>query len=360
VAEHVFVIAEAGVNHNGSAERAFELVDAAAAAGADAVKFQTFRTDKVVTLAAPKAAYQATNTGEGGSQIDMIRQLELGDEVFRRLATHAAQRNIEFMSTPFDLDSLRFLAGSDIGLRRLKVPSGEITNALLLLEAARTGLPLIVSTGMSTLDEIEEALAVIAFGFTRVNEAPSLEKCRAAFASPAGRAALKEKVTLLHCTTEYPAPLADVNLRAMETMRAAFGLPVGYSDHTQGIAVPIAAAALGAVAIEKHFTLDRALPGPDHRASLEPGELKAMVEGVRAASASLGVPEKTPTPSEKPNIPIARRSLVAARAIKKGEVFDAAMIDAKRPGGGLSPMRAWSLIGTRAKRDFAKDEALEA
>ncbi len=360
MAERVFVIAEAGVNHNGSPDMAFQLVDAAAAAGADAVKFQTFRTDKVVTSAAPKAAYQATNTGEGGSQIEMIRKLELGDDVFRRLAAHAATRNIEFMSTPFDLESLRFLAGNDIGLRRLKVPSGEITNALLLLEAARTGLPLIVSTGMSTLDDIEAALAVIAFGLARANEVPSLEKCRAAYASVAGRAALKEKVILLHCTTEYPAPLADVNLRAMATMREQFGLPVGYSDHTQGIAVPIAAAALGAVAIEKHFTLDRALPGPDHRASLEPDELKAMVEGIRAASASLGVPEKAPAPSELPNIPIARRSLVAARAIKKGEVLDAAMIDAKRPGGGISPMLAWSLIGTRAKRDFAKDEALEA
>jgi N-acetylneuraminate synthase len=360
VAEHVFVIAEAGVNHNGSAEMAFDLIDAAAAAGADAVKFQTFRTDKVVTSAAPKAAYQATNTGEGGSQLEMIRKLELGDEVFRRLAAHAAARSIEFMSTPFDLESLRFLAGNDIGLRRLKVPSGEITNALLLLQAARTGLPLIVSTGMSTLDEIEAALTVIAFGFTRVNEMPSLDKCRVAYASVAGQEALHDKVTLLHCTTEYPAPLADVNLRAMETMRAKFGLPVGYSDHTQGIVVPVAAVALGAVAIEKHFTLDRALPGPDHRASLEPAELRAMVEGIRAATAALGTSEKAPTPSEAPNIPIARRSLVAARAIKRGELFEAAMIDAKRPGGGLSPMLAWTLIGTRARRDFAKDETLEA
>jgi N-acetylneuraminate synthase len=250
VADRVFVIAEAGVNHNGSPEMAFRLVDAAAAAGADAVKFQTFRAEKVVTAAAPKAAYQAVNTGEDGTQIDMIRKLELGDDTFRRLAAHAAARNIEFMSTPFDLESLRFLAGRDIGLRRLKIPSGEITNALLLLEAARTGMPLIVSTGMSTLDDIEAALGVIAFGLTRRNEAPSLGKCRAAFASPAGQAALRENVRLLHCTTEYPAPLEDVNLHAMATMRERFGLPVGYSDHTKGIAVPIAAAALGAVVIE--------------------------------------------------------------------------------------------------------------
>ncbi len=358
--DRVFVIAEAGVNHNGSAEMALALIDAAADAKADAVKFQTFRTDKVVTAMAPKAAYQATNTGEGGSQIGMIRKLELGDEVFLRLAAHAAQCGIEFMSTPFDLESLRFLAGRDIGLRRLKVPSGEITNALLLLEAARTGLPLIVSTGMSTLDEIESALGVLAFGLTRANETPSLDKCRAAFASPAGQAALREKVTLLHCTTEYPAPFGDVNLRAMATMRDRFGLAVGYSDHTEGTAIPVAAAALGAVVIEKHFTLDRSLPGPDHRASLEPADLKAMVGGIRAASAALGSPEKAPTPSEVPNIAIARRSLVAARAIRRGELFEAEMIDAKRPGGGLSPMLAWSLIGTHAKRDFAKDDPLES
>ena len=360
MADSVFIIAEAGVNHNGSAEMAFRLVDAAAEAGADAVKFQTFRTEKVVTNAAPKAAYQATNTGEGGSQIDMIRKLELGDDVFRRLAAHCAKRGIEFMSTPFDMDSLRFLARREMRLERLKVPSGEITNAPLMLAAAQTGLPLIVSTGMSTLDEIEAALGVIAFGFTKDGETPSLEKCRAAYASAEGRAALRAKVTLLHCTTEYPAPFGDVNLRAMTTMRERFGLPVGYSDHTQGIAVPIAASALGAVMIEKHFTLDRSLPGPDHRASLEPGELKAMVAGIRAATASLGTPAKAPTPSETPNIPIARRSLVAARPIRKGEVFDADMIDAKRPGGGLSPMLAWSLIGTSAKRDFAEDEMLEA
>ena len=357
--DSVFIIAEAGVNHNGSQDIAFELVDAAAAAGADAVKFQTFRTDKVVTAAAPKAVYQSANTGEGGSQIDMIRKLELGDDVFSRLAKHAAARNIEFMSTPFDLESLRFLV-CDLGMRRLKIPSGEITNAFILLEAARTGLPLIVSTGMSTLDEIEAALAVIAFGLIRREDTPLLSKCRAALASPEGQQVLKEKVTLLHCTTEYPAPISDTNLRAMQTMREQFGLPVGFSDHTNGVAVAIAAAALGAVAIEKHFTLDRTLPGPDHRASLEPGELKAMVDGIRAASAALGSPEKAPTPSEMPNIPIARRSLVASRAIRKGETIDATMVDAKRPGGGLSPMLAWSLIGTPAKRDFVKDEKLEA
>lgn len=359
MADNVFVIAEAGVNHNGSLDMALLLVDVAAEAGADAVKFQTFRTEKVVTATAPKAAYQAANTGEGGSQIEMIRKLELGNDAFRRLAAHAAVRGIEFMSTPFDLESLGFLA-RDLRLRRLKVPSGEITNAILLLEAARTRLPLIVSTGMSNLAEIEAALGVLAFGLTQGGDTPSLAACQAAFASAAGKRALAEKVTLLHCTTEYPAPVRDTNLRAMATMRRRFGLPVGFSDHTQGIAAAIAATALGAVAIEKHFTLDRTLPGPDHRASLEPGELKAMVEGIRTAAGALGSPTKAPTPSETPNIPIARRSLVAARAIKRGEVFDAAMIDAKRPGGGLSPMLAWSLLGTRAKRDFAADEPLEA
>ena len=358
MADRVFVIAEAGVNHNGSAEMAMRLIDVAAEAGADAVKFQTFRSDKVVTAAAPKAQYQSANTGEAGAQLDMIRRLELPHDDFRRLAAHAAARGVEFMSTPFDLNSLRFLV-RDLGMRRLKVPSGEITNAILLLEGARAGLPLIVSTGMSTLDEVEAALAVIAFGLTRSGEAPSLAACRAALASPAGQRALQEAVTLLHCTTEYPAPIDDTNLRAMQTMRERFGLPVGFSDHTKGIAAAIAATALGASVIEKHFTLDRTLPGPDHRASLEPAELKAMVEGIRAASSALGSPVKAPTPSEIPNIPIARRSLVAARTIRKGEVFASDMIDAKRPGGGLSPMQVWSLVGTPAKRDYQIDEMLD-
>lgn len=356
----VFIIAEAGVNHNGSPDMAFALVDAAAAAGADAVKFQTFRASHVVTAAGTKAAYQVANTGEGGGQMEMIRKLELDNDTFRRLAAHSAARGIEFMSTPFDIESLHFLIGDGIGLRRLKVPSGEITNALLLLEAGRANLPLIVSTGMSTIEEIEEALGVIAFGLVRGNKVPSLAKCRFAFSSNEGQRALKEKVTLLHCTTEYPVPFEDVNLRAMATLRGRFQLPVGFSDHTRGIAVPIAAAALGAIMIEKHFTLDRSLLGPDHKASLEPAELKAMVDGVRATSAALGSSEKKPAPSEIPNMAIARRSLVAARAIKNGEIFDASMIDAKRPAGGLSPMRVWDLVGTPAKRDFAKDEPLEA
>jgi N-acetylneuraminate synthase len=358
MADRVFVIAEAGVNHNGSVDLALRLIDVAADAGADAVKFQTFRSDKVVTAAAPKAQYQSANTGEAGAQLDMIRRLELPHEDFRRLAAHAAGRGIEFMSTPFDIGSLRFLV-RDLGMRRLKIPSGEVTNALLLLEAGRAGLPLILSTGMSTLDEVEAALAVIAFGMVRPHDAPALAECRAALASPDGRRALGESLTLLHCTTEYPAPIGDTNLRAMQTLRARFGLPVGFSDHTEGIAADIAAAALGATVIEKHFTLDRTLPGPDHRASLEPAALKAMVEGIRAASCALGSPIKAPTPSEIPNIPIARRSLVAARAIRKGEIFAADMIDAKRPGGGLSPMLAWSLLGTPARRDYGIDEMLD-
>jgi N-acetylneuraminate synthase len=356
--DRVFIIAEAGVNHNGSLDTALRLVDTAAEAGADAVKFQTFRSESVVTAAATKAEYQAANTGEGGSQLDMIRKLELGEEDFCRLAAHAGTRGIEFMSTPFDSDSMRFLV-SRTGLKRLKIPSGEITNGPFLLEAARLGLPLIVSTGMSTMAEVEMALGVLAFGLAGGDDAASLEAFRAAYDRPENQSAFAEKVTLLHCTTEYPAPLGDVNLRAMATMQAHFGLPVGYSDHTEGIAVPIAAAALGAPVIEKHFTLDRTLPGPDHRASLEPDELKAMIEGIRAVSAALGSPQKQPAPSELANIPIARRSLVAARAIGKGETFDMSMLAAKRPGTGLSPMEAFALVGSQAQRDYAPDEPIE-
>lgn len=347
------------MNHNGSLDMAFRLIDSAAEAGADAVKFQTFKAEKVMTATAPKAAYQIANVGEGGSQIEMIRKLQLDEANFCKLAVHAAASNVEFMSTPFDLDSLQFLV-REVGIRRLKIPSGEITNVFLLLGAARSKLPLIVSTGMSTLGDIEAALDVLAFGLVQPDATPSADSVRGASNRPAGRAALMEKVTLLHCTTEYPSPVKDTNLRAMQTMRAKFNLPVGFSDHTSGIAIPVAAAALGATVIEKHFTLDRSLPGPDHSASLEPAELKTMVKFVRNSVAALGRPEKTPAPSELKNIPIVRRSLVAALSIRRGETIDMSMLDAKRPGTGLSPMRVFDIVGTKAKRDYAPDEAIES
>lgn len=359
MSQHVFIIAEAGVNHNGSLERALLLVEAAAAAGADAVKFQTFKADRLVSRAAPKAAYQIENTGSDETQHEMIRKLELDEAAHQVLQQHCRQTGIEFLSTPFDLESLDMLV-SRFDLSLVKLASGEISNAPFLLAAARTGKPVILSTGMSDLGDVENALAVLAFGYT-VHEsevAPSLSAFKAAYCSENGQSSLKDKVRLLHCTTEYPAPLADVNLRAMETMRRAFGLPVGYSDHTEGITIPVAAAALGATVIEKHFTLDRNLPGPDHKASLEPDELAQMVHAIRQVEDSLGAGCKAPSPVEFKNRPVARKSLVAARAIAAGEIFSLDNLAVKRPGNGISPMHYWDWLGKPAARPYATDELI--
>ncbi|MCK6453711.1 MAG: N-acetylneuraminate synthase [Alphaproteobacteria bacterium] len=356
-AARTLIIAEAGVNHNGSLDRALALVDVAAEAGADIVKFQTFRAEALASAAAPKAAYQAANTGEAGAQLAMLRALELDEAAHRRLAAHAAARGIEFLSTAFDEASLDLVLS--LGVKRLKVPSGEITNAPLMLKMARSGLPILLSTGMADLGEIETALGVLAFGYAAPPEAaPSAAAFRVARMGDAGKRALAERVTVLHCTSQYPAPVAEVNLRAMATIAQRFGLPVGYSDHTEGIAVATAAVALGAGVIEKHFTLDRTLPGPDHRASLEPGELKAMVAAIRAVELALGSPDKRPTPSERPNIAVARKSLVAARPIARGETFTPDNLTALRPGGGRSPLEYWSLIGQTAERDYATHEMI--
>ena len=354
----VLIIAEAGVNHNGSLERALKLVEAAAAAGADVVKFQTFKTENVIARHAPKARYQKETCGADESQFDMVRRLELDGAAFRRIADHAAGLGIEFLSTPFDEESLALLVDT-LPVRRLKLPSGEITNAPLLLRAAQSGLPLIVSTGMATLGEIEAALGVLAFGRLGRGEPPSPAAFAAAWTDPAGRAALAGAVTLLHCTSEYPAPLDQINLAAMATLGRAFGLPVGYSDHSEGIAVPVAATALGAVMIEKHFTLDRSLPGPDHRASLEPTELAAMVAAVRAAGRALGQPIKALQPGEADTRLVARKSLVAAAAIPAGAPFTPANLTAKRPGTGRSPFDYWALLGRPAPRAYAADEAID-
>lgn len=356
--KHLFIIAEAGVNHNGSLERAIQLVDAAAEAGADAVKFQTFKADKLVGRAAPKAEYQIENTGASESQHEMIRKLELDEAAHLRLKQHCHGKGIEFLSTPFDMESLTMLVSRfDISL--VKLASGEITNAPFLLAAARTGKPVILSTGMSDLGDVENALGVLAFGYTRHETAPSLAAFKAAYCSEAGQSALRDRVTLLHCTTEYPAPFAEVNLRAMETLRQAFGLPVGYSDHTPGIAISIAAAALGATVMEKHFTLDRNLPGPDHKASLEPGELAEMVRAIRQVEQSLGSPRKAPAPAELKNRPIARKSLVAARDISPGETLTAENLAIKRPGSGISPIHYWDWLGKVATRAYVADELIE-
>ena len=353
----VTIIAEAGVNHNGDAEMARGLIDVAADAGADAVKFQTFKAGLLATATAPKADYQNATTGAAETQLAMLKRLELPAAWHRGLVDHCRDKGLDFLSTPFDHQSLAFLV-DDLGLKTLKMASGEITNGPLLLRAGLSGCDIILSTGMSTLQEVEDALAVLAFGFTDPQGTPSRQAFRAAFASAAGRAALSDKVVVLHCTTEYPAPAQDTNLAAMATLADAFALRVGLSDHTAGIAVPIAAAALGAHVIEKHFTLDRALPGPDHKASLEPGELTAMIAGVRAVEAALGDGVKGPRPSEMKNMDIARKSLVALRPLRVGEPFGADDLGAKRPGSGISPMDYWDWLGRPAPRDLAADETL--
>lgn len=353
-----YVIAEAGVNHNGSLDKARRLIDVAAAAGADAVKFQTFKAGKLVSRQAAKADYQQRSTDATESQFDMIRKLELSDDDHFALQSHCVTAGIEFLSTPFDLDSLDFLV-RQMALPRLKLPSGEITNAPFLLAVALTAKPVILSTGMSTLEEVGQALGVLAFGYLQSGEAPNPAAFAHARESAAGQALLRDKVRLLHCTTEYPAPFAEVNLRAMDTLGTAFGLPVGYSDHTQGIAVSIAAVARGARIIEKHFTLDRALPGPDHAASLEPGELKAMIEAIRQVELALGSAEKGPATSELKNLAVARKSLVAAVPICKGESFTTANVAIKRPGNGINPFRYWEYLGRIASRDYAEDEGIE-
>lgn len=354
-----YIIAEAGVNHNGSLELARKLIDAAYEAGVDAVKFQTFQASALATRSAEKAVYQKVACDAEESQLEMLKRLELDVDAHRQLLDYCNKLGIQFLSTPFDLASLDMLAGT-LDLPLLKLSSGDITNAPLLLKAARSGKPIILSTGMATLGNIEAALSVLAFGYaSNHDDYPSEAAFCSMFASSKGQNALRELVTLLHCTTEYPAPFADVNLRAMETMSAAFGLPVGYSDHTLGITVSIAAAACGATVIEKHFTLDRALPGPDHKASLEPEELKEMVKAIRQVELALGSFCKHPAQSEVGNIVVAQKSIVAARDIKAGELFTEENLTVKRPGGGISPLRYWELLGKMSKCDVATDGMIE-
>lgn len=352
------IIAEAGVNHNGNEKLAFELVNAAHQAGADIVKFQTFKASNLVTASAEQAEYQVTNTQKQESQLTMLSRLELSYEVHHQLVSHCQSLGIEFLSTAFDSVSLDFLV-NDLGLTRLKIPSGEITNAPLVLEHACTGCDLIVSTGMATLSEVEAVLGVIAFGYTAYDSLqPSKVAFQQAYASEAGQKALQQKVTILHCTTEYPAPIAEINLRAMNTLGETFGLPSGYSDHSEGITVPIAAVARGAVLIEKHFTLDKNMEGPDHKASLEPQELAAMVSGIRQIEVALGRGVKTPTVSEVKNKIVARKSLVAGKVIQAGERFNHENLAIKRPGNGMSPYYFWELLGKPASQAYQVGELI--
>lgn len=331
---HTLVIAEAGVNHNGSIELAKQLIDAAAEAGVDYVKFQTFKADKIVTRTARKADYQQRNIGsDDNSQYAMLKRLELSPEQHIELLAYCHEKGIKFFSTAFDFCSIDFLASLHLGL--WKIPSGEITNYPYLKKIAGFHEPVILSTGMSTLEEIESAMEVL------INNGLQ-----------------KEQITVLHCNTEYPTPMCDVNLSAMNEMRQRLGVGIGYSDHTQGIEVPIAAVALGAEVIEKHFTLDRNLPGPDHKASLEPLELKAMVSAIRNIEQALGIGHKTISESERKNIEIARKSIVAARPIKKGELLTEEKLTVKRPGNGISPMQWNEVIGTIATKDFDEEEVI--
>jgi N-acetylneuraminate synthase len=351
----IYIIAEAGVNHNGSIEMAYHLIDLAADAGADAVKFQTFRAEDVISNFAPKAPYQELLTPVGESQLEMLRKLQLDELQHKELLKYCQLRNIEFISSPFDLESVDLLVHR-LNVSRLKIASGEITNAPLLLKAACTGKNIILSTGMSSLGEVETALGVLAFGYSARDKRPSRAAFQASYASCAGRTALREKVTLLHCTSEYPAPLKDINLRAMDTLQQAFSLKVGYSDHSPGLVIPIAAAARGAAVIEKHFTLDRNLPGPDHKASLEPAELKEMVKLIRQVELALGSPVKAITPAEVKNRSIVRKSLVAVETIQRGETFTDKNVGIKRPGTGIPPGYYWEILGRKAERDYAPDQ----
>jgi len=328
-----FIIAEAGVNHNGSLELAQKLIDAAAAAGADAVKFQTFRAEKLACQNAPKAAYQQQTTGLAESQFAMLKKLELDRPAHEVLIGHCRERGIMFLSSAFDLEGIDLL--NNLGLRLFKIPSGEITNLPYLRKIGRLGKPVLLSTGMADLEEVAAAVEVLKASGTQLND-----------------------ITILHCNTEYPTPMQDVNLQAMQTMAAKLGTRVGYSDHTRGIEVAVAAVALGAVVIEKHLTLDRTLPGPDHRASLEPHELQAMVAAVRNIEAALGDGLKRPSPSEQRNKTVARKSIVAAVPIKRGELLSDKNLTVKRPATGLSPMQWDEAIGRPAVKDFEMDEAI--
>lgn len=328
----VFIIAEAGVNHNGDINIAKKLVNEAVMAGADAVKFQTFKAENLVCKNAKKADYQMETTDGEESQYDMLKKLELTDEMHRELIDYCKEKGIQFLSTPFDIDSLHYLV--ECGIEIIKIPSGEITNYPYLREVGRTGRPVILSSGMSRLDEVEEAINVL-------------------------REYGSDKITVLHCNTEYPTPYTDVNLKAMQTIKDKLGVDVGYSDHTPGIEVAVAATALGASVIEKHFTLDKNMEGPDHKASLEPQELCEIVRQIRNITASLGNGEKVPSVSEQKNVDIVRKSIVAKTYIKQGDIFTEDNLTTKRPGNGISPMRWNEIIGQKAVRDFEADELIE-
>lgn len=353
----VYVIAEAGVNHNGERDLAFALIDAAADAKADAVKFQTFIAERVASQKAPKAAYQKQTTDAAESQLAMLKKLELPREWHAPLRDHAHKRGIEFLSTAFDLDSLAFL--DTLGVPQFKVPSGELTNGPLLWQFARLGRPLILSTGMATLAEVEQGLAIVTHALNAEAEPQSIAEVWQGWSRPDWRARLDGHVTLLHCTSQYPMPLDEVNLRAMDTLANAFGLDVGYSDHSEGTLIPIAAVARGAKVIEKHFTLDRSMEGPDHLASLEPDGLAQMMTDIRAIELAIGDGVKAPQLSEWDTRRAARQSVIAARDIAPGALLVREDLTTARAGNGLAPTVLWDLVGARSNRGYAAGDAFE-
>ena len=356
-ASRVYVIAEAGVNHNGERDLAFALVDAAAESGVDAIKFQTFNAVKLASSVAPKAAYQKSNTGESESQLEMLRKLELPRAWHADLQAHAHDRGIEFLSTAFDVDSLGFLIELDVPM--IKVPSGELTNAPLVWSYAKTGKPLIVSTGMATIAEVEQALAIIVHALNSDAEPKSLDDIWRAWSQKDWRNVLTGHVTLLHCTSQYPATIDEVNLKAMDTLANAFGLGVGYSDHTQGTLIPVAAVARGACLIEKHFTIDRNLSGPDHLSSLEPVELAQMVRDIRAISQALGDGIKAPQASEWDTRQAARQQVIAIRDISAGAVISSDDLSTARCGRGMPAARLWDMVGQTSQRANIAGEVID-
>jgi N-acetylneuraminate synthase len=354
----VMIIAEAGVNHNGDRDMAFALVNAAADAGADAVKFQTFEAEKLAAKSAPKADYQKAQTDAAESQLDMLRRLELPRDWHAPLQAHARAKGIAFLSTAFDVDSLNFL--NHLGISLFKVPSGELTNGPLLWQFARTRKPLILSTGMATLDEVEQGLAIVAHALSADREPAHVDEIWQGWSRDTGTILLKGHVTLLHCTSHYPTRFDEVNLRAMDTLAAEFGLDVGYSDHTEGLLIPMAAVARGATVIEKHFTLDRTLPGPDHKASLKPGELTQMVANIRALEQAFGDGIKAPQASERGTRLAARQQVIAARDIACGTVLSRDDLGTARCGQGLDPTALWGLVGQTADRAYVAGSPIES
>lgn len=355
---HIYIIAEAGVNHNGSLELACRLIDKAVESGADAVKFQTFKTENLVTKEAKQADYQVKNIGEKTSQFEMLKKLELSYDEFIRLKAYCDEKKIEFLSTPFDQESVDFLVHG-LKMNTVKIPSGELTNSPFIHYIATKRKSIILSTGMATMEDIHESLSFIAYGLAYPEKQVQIKDVQQFYQTSKAKKWLKEYVTVLHCTTEYPTPYTDINLQAMDYLKRELDVNIGLSDHSEGIYIPIAGVARGAQVIEKHFTISRLLPGPDHLASLEPDELSEMIKAIRIIEQSFGEDAKMPTLNEQCNKVVARKSLVAAQTIKCGEIFTEENVIVKRPGNGMAPSQFWLLLGNKATKNYEEDELID-